>query len=107
MDCPCWSWLVFPCVSIEGDELHYTEADAFVDVEPSGADAVEAGGEAAAAGPEGEPAEAGEHHLAAVRVAAEHQVAALAAQPFDREGVVRQHDARQVGGDAGQARFGI
>src|SRR5262245_6939644 len=71
-----------------------SEADAFVDVEIGAVHAIEAGGQFARPLAERGSSKSRPVHLPAVRVAAEHQVAAAAFQVLDRVRVMRQHDAR-------------
>src|ERR1700687_2200385 len=81
------------------------EADALVDVDGALAVAIEAGGKAAPLGSQRYRADAGKVDLAAVRVAAEHQVAAMRAEALDGARVVRQDDARRIGAQAGEGGF--
>src|SRR5262249_47608826 len=74
------------------------EADALVDVQVAVGDAVHAGGDPLAVAPEGDAPQSGQVDLAAVGVAAQHEIAAAAAKLLDGAGVVGQDQAGPVGG---------
>src|SRR5208283_694632 len=75
------------------------EADALVDVKIRPVVLVQPSGKAARVLAQGGTAQARHMDLPTVRVAAEHQVAAAAVQPFDGAWIVGENDARNGGAE--------
>src|SRR5262245_9400013 len=82
-------------------------ADALVHVDRGTGMMAQPGGESAGVLADEQAADAGPVHLTAVRVAAEHQVAALVADVLDRERVVRQDEARGLWAQPPQRAHGV
>ena len=84
-----------------------TETHAFVHVELRAAIRIEAGSEPPSLASQRWRADSGQLHLPAVRMSAQHQVAALLRQSVDRPGIVGQHDRRNRLRQAGEGALEI
>lgn len=83
------------------------KADPLVHIEQTVAIRVKPRGITAAVRPERDAAQTRKVDLSAVGVAAEHQVAAMAAESLDGARVVREHDARRRRCEVGEGALGI